>query len=253
MATKSRKTLAKAKPKAQSKGKPRSRPKAKPSRKAKKGSPGGGGKSAPVARVHTFEKRRLEKPLGRALALEVDPRRIEESLQKFKSELVNWANKGRYTKVRFKFRGKQLLPDLPLAAVAAAEGLTFYWGGILRALIINLAGRSVLDVELVNASEQKILRAREAVLSGEVDKGAAELREALAMDRDNPTVHLNLAVIAKLKGDVAEARRALERARALDPDGGVGAEADRLLASLPSVEITPTGGDFSPPKVNPRE
>ena len=40
----------------------------------------------------------------------------EEGLKKLQGEVVHWANKGRYTKVRFKFRGKQLLPDIPLAA-----------------------------------------------------------------------------------------------------------------------------------------
>src|SRR5262245_10616648 len=88
-----------------------------------------------------------------SLPIEIEPESpegVEQALSTLKDELVHWANKGRYTRVRFKFRGKQLLPDLPLAAVVAAEGLTFYWGGILRALIVNLAGKSVLDVELIN-------------------------------------------------------------------------------------------------------
>src|SRR5436190_1103619 len=50
---------------------------------------------------------------GHAFPFEIDPKRIEEGLSKLRGELVHWANKGRYTKVRFKFRGKQLLPDLP--------------------------------------------------------------------------------------------------------------------------------------------
>ncbi|MHB8874134.1 MAG: tetratricopeptide repeat protein [Myxococcaceae bacterium] len=169
---------------------------------------------------------------GRAFPIEIDPRKVEESLAKLKGELVAWANKGRYTKVRFKFRGKQLLPDLPLAAVAAAEGLTFYWGGILRALIFNLAGKTVFDVELVNDSEKRIARGKEELLSGEVDKALECFREALAMDRDNPRVHLNLGVALKLKGDFAGARVALEQAKELDPEGPVGAEAERLLSGM---------------------
>ncbi len=183
-----------------------------------------------------------EAPRG-ALPIEIDPKRVEETLKKVKDELVHWANKGRYTRVRFRFRGKQLLPDIPLAAFVAAEGLTFYWGGILRALIVNLAGRTVFDVELVNDSEKRILKGKEELLSGDLDRALACFKEALAMDRDNPNVHLNLGIAYKLKGDVGGAREAFERAMKLDKDGGVLAEAERLLSQLPQpnqpVAITP--------------
>ena len=146
--------------------------------------------------------------------------------------LRQWANAGRYTKVRFKFRGKPLLPDLPLAAVVAAEGLTFYWTGILRALLVNVAGRSVLDVELVNDSEQHIQKGKEELLSGEVDRAISEFRTALAKQHDNPGAQLNLGIAFKLKGDRAGARAALEKAKGLDADGAVGKEAERLLQGL---------------------
>ncbi len=185
--------------------------------------------------------------IGRALPIEVDPSRIEATLTRLKEQLRRWANKGRYTRVRFKFRGKQLLPDLPLAAVVAAEGLTFYWGGILRALIVNLAGKTVLDVELVNDSEKQIQRGKEELLSGDIDKALECFRAALSMDGSNPNVHLNLGVALKLKGDLAGARQSLERARSLDPKGPLGAEAERLLsgmknaASSNEVQISRTG------------
>jgi len=175
---------------------------------------------------------KAEAARGRALPIEIDPSRIEATLSKLKEQLVAWANKGRYTKVRFKFRGKQLLPDLPLAAVVAAEGLTFYWGGILRALIVNVAGKTVLDVELVNDSEKQIQLGKEALLGGNIDRAIDLFREALSMDARSPKVHLNLGIALKLKGDAAGARASLQRARSLDPQGPTGAEADRLLASL---------------------
>jgi tetratricopeptide (TPR) repeat protein len=171
------------------------------------------------------------------LPFEIDPKRIEASLQKLKDELVHWANKGRYTRVRFKFRGKQLLPDLPLAAVVAAEGLTFYWGGILRTLIFNVAGNAVLEVELVNDSNKRIQKGKEELLSGNLDGALAEFREAVAMERDNPQAHLNLGVALKLKGDFAAARQALEKAKEIDPQGPVGGEADRLLSGLTGTAI----------------
>jgi tetratricopeptide (TPR) repeat protein len=166
------------------------------------------------------------------LPVDVQPGAIDEALRKVSDTLRQWANAGRYTKVRFKFRGKPLLPDLPLAAVVAAEGLTFYWTGILRALLVNVAGRSVLDVELVNDSEHHVQKGKEELLSGEVDRAISEFRTALAKQHDNPRAHLNLGIALKLKGDRAAARAALERAKSLDPGGPVGKEAERLIQGL---------------------
>ena len=192
--------------------------------------------------------RRRPKPVaeesanGGTLPIDVQPGRIEEALKKVTETLRHWANTGRYTKVRFKFRGKPLLPDLPLAAVVAAEGLTFYWTGILRALLVNVAGRSVLDVELVNDSEQHVQKGKEELLAGEIDRAISEFRIAIAKQRDNASAHLNLGVALKLKGDKAGAKAALEKARALDPEGAMGKEAERVLQGLGSAPDIGTGG-----------
>src|SRR5215211_4646710 len=95
-------------------------------------------------------------PSGTSIPFEFEIGGFEDTLEKLRSELVRWANKGRYSKVRFKFRGRQLLPDIPLAAVVAAEGLSFYWAGLLRALVVNIAGGALIDVEMVNDSEKVI-------------------------------------------------------------------------------------------------
>lgn len=173
------------------------------------------------------------------LPFEIDPKKIEASLSKLRDQLVAWGKKGRYTKVRFRFRGKQLLPDIPLAAVLAVEGATFYWTGLLRALVFNLAGRTIIDVELVNDSEKQLAKGKEALLSGDLDEALAAFRAAFDMDHDNPVVHLNLGIAWKLKGDHAQARGALERAKALDPEGPTGAEAERLIGTLKAP--TPPG------------
>lgn len=175
---------------------------------------------------------------AKTLPFEIDPKKIEASLEALRKQVVTWAKKGRYTKVRFKFRGKQLLPDLPLAAVAAVEGATFYWAGILRVLVFNLAGRAIIDVELVNDSEKKIAKGKEALLSGELDQAIAAFREAEDMDADNPLVHLNLGVAYKLKGDHPAARAALERSKALAPEAPSAAEAERLLSTLKPTEVS---------------
>lgn len=172
----------------------------------------------------------------RTFPLEIDPQQVEETLRKIRGELVHWANKGRYTRVRFKFRGKQLLPDIPLAAVVAAEGLSFYWAGLLRALVMTVAGGALIDVELVNDSDKRVQEGKEALLSGDLDRALALFQQAVEMQRDNAGAHLNIGVALKLKGDRRGARSALEHARALDPTGAVGAEAERLLSTVPPGE-----------------
>ncbi|HEX8697624.1 MAG TPA: tetratricopeptide repeat protein [Myxococcaceae bacterium] len=195
--------------------------------------------SAPVLEAEPVEERPAQKalPAGepvkeRALPFEIDPKRVEEGLKKLQSEALHWANKGRYTKVRFKFRGKQLLPDLPIAALVAAEGLSFYWGGILRVLIANVVGKTVFQVEFVNDADKRVQAGKEALLSGDMDQALELFREALAMDRDNAAANLNIGVALKLKGDREGALAAFEKAKAQDPDGAVGAEAERLAAPL---------------------
>jgi tetratricopeptide (TPR) repeat protein len=167
-----------------------------------------------------------------ARTVDVEPGRIEEMLHKLRTEFGALANKGRYTRVRFKFRGKQLLPDLPLAAVIAAEGLTFYWTGILRTLLVNVAGKSVLSVELVNDSGRFVQTGKDELIAGEVDRAIEAFRTALRMERDNPRAHLHLGAALRLKGNHTEAKAALERARALDPNGEVGREASELLRRM---------------------
>jgi len=176
-----------------------------------------------------------KKPRNGVMSVEVEPARVEETLARIREELSHWAKKGRHTKVRFKLRGKQLLPDIPLAAVVAGEALTFYWGGLLRALVVNFAGNALFKVELVNDSEKKVATGKEQLLLGELDRALALFGEAVEMDRDNASAHLNMGIALKLKGDRAAARTALEKAKSLDPHGAFGSEAERIL-------LTMTGG-----------
>jgi len=196
---------------------------------------------APVKVVGKPRSNPGEKPLeavpSPTLPFEIDPRKIEASLNKLKEQVVTLAKRGRYTKVRFKFRGKQLLPDIPLAAVVAVEGATFYWAGILRALVFTLAGRTLFDVELVNDSEKRLVKGKEALLSGDLEEALAAFREAEDMDSENPAVHLNLGIALKLKGAHPAARTALERACQLDPKGPTSLEAERLLKTLTTALV----------------
>jgi tetratricopeptide (TPR) repeat protein len=205
-------------------------------------------KRRPQAAVRRPPKRQSPRPRAApapkesdagARTVNVEPGRIEEMLHKLRTEVGALANKGRYTRVRFKFRGKQLLPDLPLAAVIAAEGLTFYWTGILRTLLVNVAGKSVFSVELVNDSGRFVQTGKDELLAGEVDRAIEAFRTALRMERDNPRAHLHLGAALRLKGNQTEAREALARARELDPRGEVGREAGELLRRMKGAPPEP--------------
>ena len=187
-------------------------------------------KKAPHSKSKKLKKPDVSGPVVEPF--EIDPSAIEDSLNELKERVVTWAKRGRYTKVRFKFRGKAVLPDIPLAAVAAVEGATFYWAGLLRALVFNLAGRTLIEIELVNDSEKKIMKGKEALLAGDLDEALVAFEEAVDMDPENPLVHLNLGIALKLKGDHDTARDALEEAQRLDPEGPTATEAQRLLKTL---------------------
>ncbi len=164
--------------------------------------------------------------------VEVEPGSLENTLEKVRGELGHWVKKGRYTKVRFKFRGKALLPDLPIAAVLAAEAVSFWWAGLLQALLATLGAGALLDVELVNDSAREVARGKDHLLAGELDEAIAAFGRAGEMDRDCAAGYLNLGVAYRLKMDRERTVEYLQRAAAIDPEGPTGAEAQRLLAQI---------------------
>ncbi len=203
------------------------------------------GRAVPVAAEPVAAEPERALPAAPAQSPEDEPRTVgvelvpgtpgglEESLKKLGAQLGKWAKKGRYSRVRVKFRGRQLLPDLPLAAVVAAEGLSLTFPPArVPALLAHLAGGALLEVELVNDSEKRVQEGREALLSGDLDRALTLFREAVDMHEESASAHLNLGVALKLSGDHRGAREPLERARALDAEGPVGAEAEKVLKTL---------------------
>ena len=215
--------------KAKSKTRPARSPKRKatPPRKAKAPKP------APAA----AEEKKV-------FGVEIEPGSIEKTLARVREELTHWVNKGRYTKVRFKVRGKPILPDLPVGAVIAAEAVTFWWAGLLRALLFTLGANVVLDVELINDADKEVVRGKESLLAGDLDRAMESFNKALEMDRDNVSAHLSLGIAHKLRGNLAKAREFLEKTEQLDPGGATGEEARRLLDQMgagPAASATPKG------------
>lgn len=157
---------------------------------------------------------------------------VEDALKKIQEQARHLVKKGQHTKVRVKFRGKELA-TFPMSVLLAAEAATFLGGGgFLRFILVNALGRTFLDVEMINEADTVVASGKQRLLDGDLDEALARFREAIVMDRDHPAAHLNLGIALKLKGQRDEAQAAFEKAAGLDPDGDTGKEARRQLESL---------------------
>ena len=139
--------------------------------------------------------------------------------------------KGQHTRVRIKFRGKQIA-ELPIAVVAAAEVATFWWFGPLRVVIGHVVGKAVLDVEFVSNADHHVAEGKKLLADGELEKAVAEFDKALAMDRRCAGALLGKGIALKIRGDRTAAREWFEKAEEADPRGEAGREARRHLDNL---------------------
>jgi tetratricopeptide (TPR) repeat protein len=139
--------------------------------------------------------------------------------------------KGQHTRVRIKFRGKQIA-ELPIAVVAAAEVASFWWFGPLRVVLGHVVGKAVLDVEFVSNADHHVAEGKKHLADGELDKAMAEFDKALVMDRRCPGALLGKGIALKLRGDRSAAREWFEKAEEADPRGDAGREARRHLDNL---------------------
>lgn len=162
---------------------------------------------------------------------ELDPERIEENLRDMGEKVRRLVQNHRYSRVRLSFKGKPLLPDIPVALFLAGEVASFWWAGPLRVLLLNLGIGSIITVELVNESDEKVAEGQQLFMDGDVEAAESTYREALRMKPGNPSALYNLAVLLRITGRVDEARPLLVEASALGehPDA---VKAGELLAKI---------------------
>ena len=156
---------------------------------------------------------------------------LDGAFDKVRDQARDLMAKGQHTRVRIKFRGKQLA-ELPIAVVAAAEVATFAWLGPLQVIVGHLLGKAVLDVEFVSNADHHVTEGRGHLADGELDKALLEFDKALAMDRRHAGAHLGRGIALKLRGDKAGARAAFEKSEDADPRSEPGREARRHLDNL---------------------
>lgn len=143
---------------------------------------------------------------------QIDPDTIDESLRELGERARKLVAEGRYTKVRLKYKGKQILPDIPLAAMVAAEGLSLALAGPLRLVIVNLGVKAFVEVELVHEAGERVREGQELFAAGEVDAAEAKYRLALEMKEDDPSALYHLGVLCRVTGRRDDAVRYLEKA-----------------------------------------
>jgi tetratricopeptide (TPR) repeat protein len=156
---------------------------------------------------------------------------FESALGKIREQARDLMAKGQHTRVRIKFRGKQIA-EVPIAVVAAAEVATFWWFGPLRLVLGHVVGKAVLDVEFVSNADHHVAEGRRFLADGELDKALLEFDRALTMDRRCPGAHLGRGIALKLRGDKEGASAAFVKAEEIDPRGEAGREARRHLDNL---------------------
>jgi tetratricopeptide (TPR) repeat protein len=156
---------------------------------------------------------------------------LEGAFAKITAQARDLMAKGQHTRVRIKFRGKQIA-EVPIAVVAAAEVASFWWFGPLRVVLGHVVGRAVLDVEFVSNADQHVAEGRRWLQEGEMEKALSEFDKALSIDRRHAGAHLGRGIALKLRGDKASARDAFREAEQCDPRSEAGREARRHLDNL---------------------
>lgn len=156
---------------------------------------------------------------------------LDSAFAKISEQARDLMAKGQHTRVRVKFRGKQIA-EIPIAVVAAAEVASFWWFGPLRVVLGHVVGRAVLDVEFVSNADHHVAEGRRWLQEGEMEKALAEFDKALSIDRRHAGAHLGRGIALKLRGDKASAREAFREAEHCDPRSEAGREARRHLDNL---------------------
>jgi tetratricopeptide (TPR) repeat protein len=162
---------------------------------------------------------------------EIDPDAIDESIRQLRERLRKLFDQGRYTRVRLLYKGKPLLPDMPLAALVAAEGLSLVLAGPLRFLVVNLGVKAFIEVEFIHEATERVAEGQELFAAGEVEAAEAKYREALQMKPDDVAALYHLGVVLRVTGRRAEAIEVFTRA-ARSPDHPEGARAAEALERM---------------------
>ncbi len=175
---------------------------------------------------------RASNPESSHKRFEVGGENAQEAFENIKDQVQYWVARGRYSKVRIKRNGKQLGPDIPVAALLAFEAATFFGAGILRGALMHVVGRVFFEVELINEAEEHHGEGVALFLAGDLEGAQQCFEKAIAVDQRYAPAHLQMGVLYKVKNELGQAKAAFEEAQRLDPEGATGQEAMQHLEQM---------------------
>jgi tetratricopeptide (TPR) repeat protein len=168
----------------------------------------------------------------RKVTLEINTNKAEESIKQAVERVQYWYKQGIINKVRLKYKGKAILPDIPLSYFMLVQVATFFLTGVVRALAINLGAKVFFEVEMINDAEEMLKKARDLYLDGELDEALRLLEEVIQLDGRFSEAYLYMGIINKIKGDRSAASKYFLQAQKLDPHGKAGTEATKNLKKM---------------------
>ena len=171
-------------------------------------------------------------PPAHKVKLEINTEKVEESIRQAVEKVQYWYRQGMIRKIRLKYKGKPILPDIPLSYFMLVQVATFFLTGVVRALAISLGTRVFFEVEMVNDAEELFKKARDLYLDGDLDEAVAMLQDVISLDKKHAEAYLYLGIIHKIQKDSAAAAKFFLQAQKLDPAGRAGIEAGKNLKKL---------------------
>lgn len=159
--------------------------------------------------------------------IEIDPERIDESVRAFGERMRQLVEQGRHYKVRLKYKGRTIAPDIPLPYFAAAEIAGFWYVGLLQVLVVNLGVKAFLEVEFVHEADELVAEGQKLYGEGEVEAAEAIYREALRIKPGDTSALYHLGVLLRVTGRKDDAVACFKKAAAAaeHPDGARAQEA----------------------------
>jgi len=167
--------------------------------------------------------------------IDIDPDKIDESVKALQERLRRMVDQGRYTKVRLKYKGKPLMPDIPFGIFIATEAASFWYAGLFRALVVNLGVKTFIEVELVHQADERTKEGIDLYMNGDIDAAEEKYREALKMKPGDTSALYNLGILLRVTGRRDEALRCLEQAA----EGGAHPDAARAKEALEKMSRGP--------------
>jgi tetratricopeptide (TPR) repeat protein len=180
----------------------------------------------------SIEKVTVQPKPVRKVTLEINTNKIDESIRQAVERVQYWYKQGIINKVRLKYKGKAILPDIPLSYFMLVQVATFFLTGVVRALAINLGAKVFFEVEMINDAEELLKKARDLYLDGELDEAVRLLEEVIRLDDRYSEAFLYLGIINKIRGDRSAASKHFLQAQKLDPHGKAGREAAKNLKKM---------------------